>query len=236
MSDPDADDLEDEIEIEDLEDEEIVEEGADGEEDDLEVEPPPVKKPLTKGQRQFVDLRKRAQVAEERAARAEEQAARNSGAIDVLSRQQSAPNAEQQRQEAERLANMTPEERIEFRIGQERSQIQSAFAQQGFRTEDTIDILRFERLCEKNQAYDGVASEVEKRLSDMRAKGQNVERKILANVVLGERAAAQAGKKAVKKTEVRQKTVKGGGSDIPGERSRTRQPKTAAQRLEGVKF
>ncbi len=135
----------------------------------------------------------------------------------------------------ERLANMTPEERIEFRIGQERQNISGALAQQGFQTADTIDAMRFERLCEKNPAYDGVSAEVDKRLGELRAKGQNVERKILANVVLGEKAAAAAGKKTVKAV-VRTKAKAGAGSDVPGDRTRTRQPKTARERLENVKF
>lgn len=226
-------------EVEDDDDLPPDEENPDEDEDLLAEEPEPERKPLSKAQREIIKLRKRAQDAETRITRAEEAAFRSAGAVEALSRSRpQGPTPEEQRAEQERLDSMSPREQVDFLLGREKQHIQAAFQQRDFQTADMVDSLKFERLCEKNKAYDGVAEEVERRLSDLRKNGHSVERKILANNILGERIAAKAGRGERSREEpVRRQAARPsrGGSDVAPERSRGK-GKTAADRLANVKF
>lgn len=221
------DDLEEDLDLQ----EENPDEALDA---DLHLEEEPPQRQPSKAQKEIIKLRKRAQAAEDRASRAEELGFRTSGQVEALTRTLSAPSAEQRRAEEERLAAMTPEERIEFRIGQERNQFSSALAQQSFQTADTIDSMRFERLCEKNPVYDGVSEEVERRLEAMRKQGSTVDRKTLANNIIGEKTAAKALKKPAPQRQPPRPA--GARSDVPPERNRGGKTKTAKERLEGKTF
>lgn len=213
-----------EIGVEDL-DEEI--------EDEIEEEVQPDPEPPRKGRaaQEIVKLRKRAQTAETENQRLREDFARTSGRVESLERTITAPTAESQRQERERLDAMTPEERVEYRLSQEKREIQGAFAHQSFRFEDTTDQLMFDRVCEKNPAYAAVADEVERRLKELRNGGSNVARKVLANNIIGERAA----ERAVRPQKKVAKQVQTGRSDVPPERP-GRKAKTAKDRLNDVTF
>lgn len=232
------DDTDDEFDLEDIVDDvDIEDEEALKLDDDLEDAPPPEpKKPLTRGQREIVNLRKRAQDAERDAREARELAAKASGGVDALTRSFQQPRVDP-REEQERVAQMSDREYATYLQDRERAQIQQAFAQTNFQTADAVDQVRFDRLTEKNPAYAAIADEVENRLNKLRSQNQNVDRKTIANLILGEKAAARAGRPA--KTEARKTQRSAVGNDVSGARSEVRQAKkgkTAKDRLDGIQF
>lgn len=215
-------------------------EADDDTEDDDEVVEPRGRKP---GSEKFRELRRRAQDAEDRARRAEEAAYRAEGAASFAANPRRDPEADR-RAEEERVNAMTPEQRADYRADQVRNETQRNQAQSEFRTTDRLDRIEFDNLCGRNKAYASVAKDVEDELKKLRARGQNVDRKVIANVMLGERAAKRAeggGRERQQGDRQRPKQARRGGgeSDVApvreGGRSRAK-GKTAAERLEGVKF
>lgn len=247
MSEQDYDDLdvlhEDVDLVEDDTDTEVLEEDDPDNVDELLSEPEPErKKPLSKGQRQFIDLRRRAQEAEDRARRAEEKADRASGAVDILSRQPQRNQAELDREEQERLESLSPAEQAKYLVNKERQQIQGAFAQQNYQFADRMDKADFKQLCRENPAVAEIAQEVEDRLAKLRREtGTSVEREIMADKILGERVRMKAVKnldkqRARTEEKTRQHTARAPGarSDVAGERSSRRANMSPRERLEAL--
>lgn len=242
MSEQDAE-LEDErdIGIDELEDEDDIQVEADDpdlvEDDALESHTPPAKQP-SRSQREIIKLRKRTQEAEDRARRAEETSLRNQGAIETLTRQpQTGPTAAERQAEAERLANMSPQELVDYRLNQEKQLIGQAFRETRYKTDDTLDALRFERLCDKNPAYAGVAEEVDRRVEDLKRQGITVPRKTIADIINGERVAqkgTKTGRKTQEATERHRARAPGARSDVAADRGGRGAPKTARERLEAL--
>lgn len=240
MSERDHLEDEDAIRPEDLEEEELLEE--DLPEEDLDEDPPeeePEPRPtrqLGRKEREVIKARRRAQAAETERDEIARRLARLEGQTEVLSRQpQPQQSAEDKRAEAERLAAMTPEERVEYRIEQERRQIQQAFTQTNFQAADRADKVEFRLLCQESPAFQSVRQEVEDELAKMRRNGFNANREDVAYRILGQRAAK---KKAMSEDRGRSRTrtrAPGARSDVGGEtRERTRAPATARERLEAL--
>lgn len=239
------DDLDDEIQVEDLEEEDLQSEELEAEDDlpeeDLVEEPEPERRQPTRGEKRFQTLSHRTAKAEREAQELRERVARMEGSFQA--RPQSGPTEAERRAEAERIASMSPEERIDHEVSKVRRDAEAAFVNQGFRTSNELDEIKFQNLCRDSKSYRSVSVEVEKRLSDMHRNGQTAPRKTLANVILGERVAAKEGRggRTVREDQDvrRQKSRPSrSGSDVPREREdRGRgRGKTAAERLAGKTF
>jgi hypothetical protein len=181
----------------------------------------------SRGNRHFSELRR-----ENRDLR--DQIQRLSGSVETLTRAPRVDNERERMAEQERIANMTDREYAQYMIDKERSQISQAFQAQNFQMADQTDSLKFERLCDRNEVYAKIADEVEDRLLSLRAKGQTVERRTLANLILGEKAAARTSRPA---RQPQDRKVRGGAaSDVAQEERTTRKGKTAKDRLANITF
>jgi len=192
-------------------------------------------KPRSRGEKRFQTLSKAAREANERAARTERE-------LQDLKRQLAAPAQQQQETpeaEAARLSLMTPEERIEYRLDKAQRETAGKMARLEFITQDQNDRAEFLTLAARDQRIGKIASEVETRLSDLRSKGQNVDRTSLAKFIIGEKALA-ASDKAVKKAKqaagkrVEAQTTKPGNGkgNVAGGRQKASQ--SLEDRLTGV--
>ena len=188
------------IEVE-LEDDETPTdpEGAEGDEEDGDdVDPdaeagaaPPERAAPSRGDRQMAELRR---ANRERA----EENARLTRQLDDLRR---APPVQHQAvespaQRAERFALMSPEERIreEVRESLERNDRNNqTLMHQLMEQSDRTD---FEAHAVVNPLARKLGPEVERRLADLRTKGQNLPRKVVLTYLIGERVLAQQTKKA----------------------------------------
>lgn len=168
-----------------------------------------------------------------------ERLARLEGNVEVVSRRPSGPTEAERQAEAERIAAMSPQEYADYKLGEERKLISQALTQDRVRNDNTLDAIRFERLCERNTAYASVQDEVERRHAEMLRQGFTAERKRIANDILGERAAAKAAKTAGQRQRTnadarrRQETrPPRAGSDVSEERTtRGRKNETAKEKL-----
>lgn len=218
----DLEDIEDDVEVE----EEEAEAEVEASEADEEGAPPP-RKP-TRGERRFQSLANKNRELETTLARV-------SGQLETLTRTATQPRVDP-REEQERVAAMSPQEYADYRLGLERGHIREAFGQVQFQVGDAADMRDFDRLCRKNPAYAKIEDEVEDRILKLRAQGQNVSRRAMANQILGEKYAAKATSRPTK-TETPRRTNTSARSDVQVETRQARgKGKTAADRLNGIKF
>lgn len=174
------DDFEDDLPEghEDAEDdppEDDVDPEEDADEDEGSDEPPaaaqPAKQP-SRGERRFQELNERVRAAEARAAEAERVAG--------TKRQE-----DFQRQEAERLESMAPEERVEYRVNQR-------LARMEFNSWDTNDRVVFDGLAARNPAVASLKDEVEAAFIERARAGAPVDRSTIAKFLIGEKALSKA--------------------------------------------
>lgn len=172
----------------------LGEDGEAAEEDESEVEAQP-EKPLSRAEKRFQTLSRTAREASERATRAEQEAA-------ALRRQFEQTQARSQQddpeREAARLALMTPEERLEYKLdlAERRNQqnVQTLQAQMM----DQSDRAGYLAKAAADPRYAKYANEVEERLGRMRAQGQNVPREALLFFIIGENAVKNGAKSTAK--------------------------------------
>lgn len=157
-------------------------------------------------QRQQVSRRER-QVSELRRARQElaEQNATLTRQLEELRRNPPQPQQyEDPRAEAERLALMSPEDRIQYTVDkslQRHAQQQQIITNQLL---DQSDRAAFEARAVNNPIAKKLAPEVERRLGELRSRGQNLPRDVVLTYIVGEKALAQMGK-GKDKTAVRER-------------------------------
>lgn len=156
-----------------------------GSEDEVDLGQP------TRGQNRFQRLANEARTAREEAA----DLRRRLDTFEAQQRQRQAP-AENPADEAARLALMSPEERINYRLDQAERRNQQATAQMQFQLQENADRSGFAALCASDPLAARLASKVEAKLSEIRAQGQNVSREALLDFLIGQ--------------EVRQKQTKAG--------------------------
>lgn len=234
LDDEDLEITEDDLLQADEPDEDIQDD--EGSEDDLPREEEEEPKPqLTRGQKRFQVLSQRTTKAEREAGELRERLARIEGEVAAGNRR--GPSSEDQRAEAERVSAMSAEDRVVYETGKVRQDAERAFQTQGFQVGNQLDEIKFQNLCRDSKMYRSVSAEVEKRLEAMHKSGQTAPRKTLANLVLGERAAAREGKQAPRQGEpTRTKRPVSSGSDVPAQRRTAGKGKTAKERLDGVTF
>lgn len=142
-----------------------------------------------------------------------------------------------QRQERERLEQMSPEERIEYRVNQRVSQIE-------FNSWNTNDRVLFDGMVRDNPAVAQIKDEVETLFQQRVRDGQPVDRSTIAIYLIGQKAIAKApraraaGKRAEQAGRERN-TVRpsSGRSDAaPGGRSRANEQEARRKRLEDMEI
>lgn len=132
-----------------------------------------------------------------------ERADRLQAQLEAVLRDRSAPTApptpqESPQQRQARLAAMDAEDRVNYLRQEDTQRLEAQFQQQAFRTEDTLDSIRFDQMKASNPAFKAVAADVEKRLAEMRANGTTAPRETVAYYLIGQRAIERAGREGGK--------------------------------------
>lgn len=158
--------------------------------------------------------------------------------IDELRQQIARPRQESPEEESARLALMSPEERLDYKLAKaERTNAQQMQVMQ-FQMADATDKASFDGMARVDPLIGKYRDKVETDLATLRRRGLNVTREeILANVigreVLAKRGQVSKAKKAGAETIRRQTTRPANGStNVSTQRGRTND--TPAKRLEGV--
>lgn len=216
---------EDAVQPEDAEDE-GQDEGPDG------VEPEPARRPGRRDAR-IATLLEAQKSEKERNDRLERQ----------LEEFRTTRNQPQQRQESPeeesaRLALMSPEERSDYKLNRAEQRFAAMQQQTQFLAMETADKAAFEAKASVDPVWAKRKDAVEKILSELRSKGQNVPRQVLMELVVGREALAAIGKKNAQKEKgaanLRRETtapLNGKGDQTP---ARRRAGDTPAKRLDGV--
>lgn len=224
-------DTEDERIDVDLDDDEAVidpvdePEAEDADADELDAsdddggEQPPARQP-SRGDRQVGALREHARLVAEENARLTRQ-------LDELRRQPAAALApvETPAQRAERFALMSPEDRIQETVTEALRNHDQKNAQLTNQLLDQSDSVAFQAQTASNPLLKKLAPEVERRLADLRSKGQNLPRSVVATYLIGERALAQSGKgrpAAEQRRRAQEARPANGRGDVAGDRRERR--------------
>ena len=206
--------------VEPTEEDEADAEDPDADGDEAGDEPAAAARPASRGERDFGKLR-----AETR--RLAEENARITREMQEL-RSRPAPVAqpvETPAQRAERLALLSPEDRMQVMLDERLAQ--HAQQQQHLNNQllDQSDRAAFQSQAAGNPLLGKLAPEVERRLADLRARGENLPRHIVATFLLGEKVLAQQGKgKPAADARRRAQTARpaNGRGDVQGDRGQRR--------------
>lgn len=139
--------------------------------------------------RRIQQLREEARAATERASAAERAA--ELALRSITGNQSAAATADAQRQRAERLANMSLEERIEFIAAEERAAARSEIDGLRAQMQDSADRTEFAVYCASNPTAQRLRDQVETMLADERRQGRNYGRMGILRLILGERVLKQ---------------------------------------------
>lgn len=101
--------------------------------------------------------------------------------------------AARQREE-EMLAQMDPEQRLEYRMRQQEQKLEWTMRQAELRIQDSQDRADYSIKAAKNPLYAKYADEVEKRIQDARNQGYHYSRDVVIKQIVGEKALASAEK------------------------------------------
>ena len=172
----------------------------------------------------------------------EEAAAARREAEDTKARLARLENPAQQQKEPtpDEMALWTPDQIIEYKLGKATSRFEQTLGQMQFQQYEMGDKASFKALCASDPVAARYAQEVEERLTDMRAKGQNVDRERLLTYLVGEKVRQKSGGAKRKQAEdgerrIARQTSRPGTSKGDTETPR-RGGKTLEERLDGLKF
>ena len=202
--------------------------GTDAEEE-VEVEARP-----SRAETRFQKLANEAKEAREESARVR----RELDEFKASQRQQA--QQESPDQVAQRLALMTPEERLEYKLDQAERRNSQTMANMQFQMQDAGDKSAFLALCASDATAARYTEKVEAELSRLRSQGQNVSREALFTYMLGKDIRSKSGAARAKQGKdgerriARQKVA-------PGNSRGDRQPerrgeKSLEERLANVTF
>ena len=163
----------------------------------------------------------------------------------ALRAERAAPKVDTEAEEKARLALMTAEERVEYRLEKAERDNKRQLQLMQFQMADSNDKAAFETKGAYDPRYKKYASEVEALLAQERRQGRDFPRETILRFVLGGKV--MDAKKDVKRQQAqgrdnirRQQTRPSGGqSDVPARRGRVGQGDTLAdleRRLEGVQI
>lgn len=156
----------------------------DDEDDDGGADDPPPRQP-SRGERRFQTLTNEVKTERERALRLERE-------LQQLREQQNRGNSRQsEEEEAQRLALMTVEERVEYKLNKalESHRRESEIVQ--FRSVDAQDKATFDGRYRAHPKYGKYCDEVEAELAKSRAAGVNVQRETVLAALIGRRVLAK---------------------------------------------
>lgn len=143
----------------------------------------------------------------------------------LTARTQPQPQGETSDARAQRLALLTPEERIREELQETRREIGVALQRQQFTTQDGTDRAAFQAKATVDPLYKKWEPKVEAELAVLRSKGQNVSREDLMYHMVGKammeaRGTAKGTQRAAGAQRVRQQTTRAGnsGSDVQAQR------------------
>lgn len=206
------------------------EEGA---EEEVDEEPPA----RSRGESRFQRLANEAREAKEETSRFR----RELDELRATSRQQ--PTGETPEQEAQRLALMTTEERIEYRLDKADKRHEQQLRQIQYNTWENNDANRFQTLCASDPIAKRYSERVEQTRIDMMRQngGQPIAREAILDVLIGRDVRAKRdqglskergkGQENIRRQQARPGNAKG---DVSAERRR--KGSTAADRLDGVEI
>lgn len=156
--------------------------------DDPDGVPPPERQP-SRGDRQIGALRERARLVAEDNARLtrELEAARRAPAAPVAA-------VETPTQRSERMALMSPEERMEERLNDALQRNHQQTQHLTSQLMDQSDRAAFEARATVNPLFKKLGADVERELATLRSRGENLPRETIATYLIGQRVVAQQGK------------------------------------------
>jgi hypothetical protein len=212
--------------------------------EDAQAEEGPVDKQPSRQTRRVQELRRVAQEQTERAQEQTERAARFERELAEERARRAQPQFQQEspEQEQARLALMTTEERIEYRLNKAEQRHQREMNVTRFQAADMADRAAYESKAAYEPRFKKYASEVETLLRQERQAGRDFPRETILSFVLGQKvlqgersreAAAKAGKDRIKAQTTR---ADSGRSDRAAPRERTGQGdsiRDLERRLEG---
>lgn len=211
--------------------------GADAQEGQVDGEP---RRP-SRGEVRFQKLSQTAKEATERAANAEKRAQEMEARLARLEQ----PRQEQPRGKSpEELALMTPDELINYRLGEATKGFEQKLGAIQWATYEQSDRAAFASLAANDTVAARLAPKVEERLRELRSQGQNVDRERLLTYLIGEEVRAK-GSAARQKQQgdgqrrIAKQTVRSGGqqrSDTQSTRGRMSEAEAREKRLENITF
>jgi hypothetical protein len=202
--------------------------------DGTEAEGQEVEAKPSRAETRFQKLANEAKEAREEAAQARREIAEFKG------QQRQQAQQESPDQVAQRLALMTPEERLEYKLDQAERRNSQTMANMQFQMQDTGDKSAFHALCASDSTAARYKDKVESELSRLRSQGQNVSREALFTYMFGQdvrsksgAARAKQGKDGERRLQ-RQKVAPGNsrGDSQPAKRGE----KSLEEKLENVTF
>jgi len=145
--------------------------------------------------------------------------------------------------EAERLAQMTPEERGEYRVNKIQAELTYNRQMDEFRRADDSDRIEYQSRARTDKLFSRHSDSVEKALADLRKQGHNMSRIALLKYVIGDEMMKQSEKGTQKSTPQKTRKVpKAAGSsraDVSGTqrgRKPTSEREVLRKRLENVEL
>jgi hypothetical protein len=169
----------------------VGEEGEDEGEEEDGLEEPPAQKPDRKrtpsDERRSASRwqRMQSELAEARRARAELEA-RDRSQTEERQRQEAIRQQQLNNQEAELLAQMTPEERSDYRLNKMQQTIDYQQRLTSFQLADSKDKAEFDAKCRTDPVYKKYGPRVEEALALLRKQNQNMPRETLLVWAIGE--------------------------------------------------
>ena len=202
--------------------------GSETEEGEIEAAKP------SRGESRFQRLANTAKEAREEAATARRELQ------EFKASQRQAVQQETPEQEAQRLALMTPEERLEFKLDKSERRNQQNMQAMAFQMQDGTDKSAFTALCTSDQTAARYRDRVEAKLAEIRSQGQNVNREALLDFLVGQDVRKKGGAARDRQAKdgerriQRQKVAPGNnrGDSAPAKRGE----KTLEERLSDVTF
>jgi hypothetical protein len=205
-------------------DEDEAEETPEGDEQEEEQQPQEQRRPSSR-QRAILRMRERLKREEDENRRLRDQ---------LLTQTRTPPpqvdpyrRAEEERQEAERVAQMMPHEQAQFYARRTEQNFQQQLMRQNLETRDLIDRQLFQSLCAQEPMANRLSTEVENTLNQARQQGMNPTREAIYNLLVGQEVRTRAKKQTEKqrkngRAQIERQTTQPGGtrSTAAGGRSR----------------
>lgn len=208
--------------------------GAEAEEEEIAAAGEEVEKPRSRAAERISRLSNEAREAKEEASRVRRELEEFKAAQRQTAQQESPEQA------AQRLALMTPEERLEYKLDQAERRNQQTMQAMSFQMQDTSDKAAFSSLCATDAIASRYADRVETKLREIRAAGQNVNREALLDFMVGQDIRSKGGAARAKQQKEGNRRIERQGvkpTNSRGDNSpNKRGEKSLEERLENVTF